>query len=812
MVPRQLDKIGLRTPGAGTPMHFLGVMLATAGGVTYLHVPYQVQAQRRRNARQHARARSSLIADFSPKVSQNDTQKGAAMFDPIEEEASFILRLDARGGELGLPGSSAEALTAARRGEFAVGLIDLRLGADNGVDLVRALSQLQPDLVSVVLTGYASVETSVEALQAGAYDYLSKPVHTGDLLATLARCLERRRLARQRAAALQALQVRNRDLETLNAQLTAVLRGMRALSAAHRSVELPKLLLGIAVHTFGADGGALYLGPEASLELASATGIGYPARLAYPMPSAATFLEPGLAQWPPSPQGDAARQALLSPLAEGADRPRGALLLHTAQAGLFGQRELDLVQMLVSFGAEALRATRAMERLTASEGKLRMIVDHSPSAIAFEDLTGGRVLANERFNELFGPGTAELSPPARDVLAAGRAVTREIDAPTLHSLRRVLLTRFPMFDESGEAIGVGAIATDITEQVQTRERLQRAERLEAMGRVTGGVAHDFNNLLAVVLGDLRLIQEDVSDRPVVLELVEEALDATLSGVELTGRLLAVGRGQTLRPQPTDLREFLPRVLRLLQRALGETIEAMLDISPGLWSVCIDRGQLESSLLNLALNARDATGPGGRIVVTARNAVIATQTPPGDPERQPGPFVALSVRDNGVGMPAEIRARASQPFFSTKQGSGGSGLGLSIVEGFVRQSGGYLEIESAPGSGATITLYLPRHEGEVTSPAAVSDARAPRAPGAARVLVVEDQPGGRRLGCASSRGSVTVAEGVGDAAAARSPGNRGIAERHHLAGTDEWGANVRAGMDPPAPARDCTDDGLRRRGA
>jgi len=672
--------------------------------------------------------------------------------------------LTLEGYRVAIAGSSAEALTAARRGRFAVGLIDLRLGADNGVDLVRALSQLQPDLVSVVLTGYAAVETSVQALQAGAYDYLSKPVHTGDLLATLARCLERRRLARQRAAALQALQVRNRDLETLNAQLTAVLRGMRALSTTDRSVELPKLLLGIAVHTFGADGGALYLASEASLELASATGFGCPARLAYPMPSAATLLEPGLPQWPASPQGEAARQALLSPLAEGADRPLGALLLHTAQAGLFGQRELDLVQMLVSFGAEVLRATRAMERLTASEGKLRMIVDHSPSAISFEDLTGGQVLANERFNELFGPGTAELSPSARDVLAAGRAVTREIDAPTLHSLRRVLLTRFPMFDESGEAIGVGAIATDITEQVQTRERLQRAERLEAMGRVTGGVAHDFNNLLAVVLGNLRLIQEDVSDRPVVLELVEEALDATLSGVELTGRLLAVGRGQTLRPQPTDLREFLPRVLRLLQRALGETIEAMLDISPGLWSVCIDRGQLKSSLLNLALNARDATGPGGRIVVTARNAVIATQTPPGDPERQPGPFVALSVRDNGVGMPAEIRARALQPFFSTKQGSGGSGLGLSIVEGFVRQSGGFLEIESAPGSGATITLYLPRHEGEVTSPAAVSDARAPRAPGAARVLVVEDQPGGRRLVVRQLQRLGYVAEGVGDAAA------------------------------------------------
>ena len=557
--------------------------------------------------------------------------------------------------------------------------------------------------------------------------------------------------------------MRNRDLETLNAQLTAVLRGMRALSAAHRSVELPKLLLEIAVRTFGADGGALYLGAEASLELASASESGYPARLACPLPSAATLLESGLAQWTPSHQGGAARQALISPLAEGVDGPLGALLLHTAQAGLFGQRELDLVQILVSFGAEVLRATHAMERLTASEGKLRMIVDHSPSAIAFEDLTGRQALANERFAEMFGVTKMELSPSASDVLSASRAITREIDAPTAHSLSRVLLTRFPMFDESGEAIGVGTVATDITEQVQTRERLQRAERLEAMGRVTGGVAHDFNNLLAVVLGNLRLIQEDVADRPAVLELVGEALDATLSGVELTGRLLAVGRGQTLRPQPTDLRDFLPRALRLLQRALGETIEATLDISPDLWSVCIDRGQLESSLLNLALNARDAMGPGGRIVVTARNAALATPTPPGDPESQLGPFIALSVRDNGVGMPAEIRARALQPFFSTKQGSGGSGLGLSIVEGFVRQSDGYLEIESAPGCGATITLYLPRHEGKITTPAAPSEARASSAPGAARVLVVEDQPGGRRLVIRQLRRLGFVAEGVGDAA-------------------------------------------------
>jgi signal transduction histidine kinase/FixJ family two-component response regulator len=698
-------------------------------------------------AAEDAALRSVLLAD-----DDRDFAEGLANLLTLE------------GYRVAIASSSAEALTAARQGQFAVGLIDLRLGADNGVDLVRALRQLQPDLVSVVLTAYAAVETSVRALQAGAYDYLSKPVQTDDLLATLTRCLERHRLARQRAAALQAWQARTRDLETLNAQLTAVLRGMRALSAAHRSVELPKLLLGIAIRTFGADGGALYLGADASLKLASAIGYGYPSCLSTPIPSAATLLEQGLAQWPASLEGESARQALLSPLAEGADRRLGALLLHTTQAGLFGQRELDLVQIFVSFGAEVLRATHAMEQLAASEGKLRMIVDHSPSAIAFEDLTGRQVLANERFGELFGPREVELSPSARDVLAAGRAVTREIDAPTLHSLRRVLLMRFPMFDESGEAIGVGTVATDITEQVQTRERLQRAERLEAMGRVTGGVAHDFNNLLAVVLGNLRLIHEDVSDRPAVLELVGEALDATLSGVELTGRLLAVGRGQTLRPQPTDLREFLPRVLRLLQRAIGDAIEAMQDISPDLWSVCIDRGQLQSSLLNLALNARDATGPGGRIVVTARNAEIAAQTPPGDPERQPGPFVALSVRDNGVGMTAEIRARALQPFFSTKQGGGGSGLGLSIVEGFVRQSGGYLEIESAPRCGATITLYLPRHEGEIATPAPASDARAPRAPGAPRVLVVEDQPGGRRLVMRQLHRLGYVAEGVGDAAA------------------------------------------------
>ena len=470
----------------------------------------------------------------------------------------------------------------------AVVLIDLRLHTDSGISVVRKLHAERPNILTVIITAYASIETTIEAMQAGAYDYLRKPVHTSEVLATLERCFERRHLAAEREAALR--------------------------------------------------------------------------------------------------------------------------------------------------------------QLAQSEERLRRLIEHSPSAIGFEDIDGRMLLWNERLRQLFpvsGRGIGITTPAEDEAVQSGEMVGREVEVGPEYDRRRVLVTRFPVFGGSERPIGIGTIATDMTERRRTEERLRQAQRLETLGRLAGGIAHDFNNLLAVVLGNLRLLEEEVASRPDLLEMVKEAIDATRDGSELTGRLLAIGQSQELKPEVTDLGLLLSSMARMLRRVLGESIQIDLALAPKLWNIRIDRSRLEGCLLNLAINSRDAMIGGGRLTLAARNRVIDDATGASDAPREATDYVEVKVGDTGVGMPPEIRERAVQPFFTTKPSGQGSGLGLSIVHGFVSHSGGHLEIASTVGKGTTVTLRFARCDDERDEASTI----APLAPAwkgqGEHVLVVEDQPSLRR---------------------------------------------------------------------
>ncbi|MGL4284926.1 MAG: ATP-binding protein, partial [Phreatobacter sp.] len=239
------------------------------------------------------------------------------------------------------------------------------------------------------------------------------------------------------------------------------------------------------------------------------------------------------------------------------------------------------------------------------------------------------------------------------------------------------------------------------------ERLGQIQRLEAMGQLTSGIAHDFNNVLAVLYANLRLLQERVVDQPALLDLVEDALDAAGAGTELTERLLAFGRVQATNTTLTDLRELLPPLMRMLRRTLGDSIAISLRVDADLAPLDINRVQLETGLLNLAINARDAMPDGGELSFDARNVTIAPDDAHAASGLLPGRHVLLSVTDAGHGMSPAVRARALEPFFTTKAPGHGSGLGLAMVDSFVRLSGGRLTIDSAPGCGTTVKLYLPQ---------------------------------------------------------------------------------------------------------
>lgn len=247
----------------------------------------------------------------------------------------------------------------------------------------------------------------------------------------------------------------------------------------------------------------------------------------------------------------------------------------------------------------------------------------------------------------------------------------------------------------------------VEEKSRIAERLRQTQRLEAMGQLASGIAHDFNNILAVLYSNLRWLQERLEGQPDLCELVVDALDATRSGSELASRLLSFGARRMDETVIVDLGRELPPLMRVLVRTLGDKVAVVLDVAPDLHPVEIPTGQLESSLLNLALNARDAMPEGGRLTFAASNLLVPPEDARVASGLLPGAYVLLAVTDTGQGMPVAVRRRALEPLFSTKPSGEGNGLGLAMVDAFVRQAGGRLGIVSTPGEGTTINLYLPR---------------------------------------------------------------------------------------------------------
>lgn len=257
---------------------------------------------------------------------------------------------------------------------------------------------------------------------------------------------------------------------------------------------------------------------------------------------------------------------------------------------------------------------------------------------------------------------------------------------------------------------------DVSERKATEEHLREAHRLEVLGQLTGGVAHDFNNLLAIIIGNLQLLAERHGTDNVARELITDALWSAERGGELTHRLLAFARRQPLDPRVTDVSALVRGMTGLVRRTLDSRIEIRAELADGLWPTLIDRGQLEAALMNLIVNARDAMPEGGLLRIETRNAVIAAEPERASPEAPTagigaGEYVVVAVGDTGTGISANLIERIFEPFFTTKGPGKGSGLGLSMVYGFVKQSGGYVDVDSQLGRGTRVALYLPKSDVE-----------------------------------------------------------------------------------------------------
>jgi signal transduction histidine kinase/ActR/RegA family two-component response regulator len=291
--------------------------------------------------------------------------------------------------------------------------------------------------------------------------------------------------------------------------------------------------------------------------------------------------------------------------------------------------------------------------------------------------------------------------------------------------------------EDGQQIGSVFVFKDITERRRLEEQVRQSQKLEAVGRLAGGVAHDFNNLLTVVSGYAELLAVNPTLDRRGQEAVAEVKAAADRAISLTRQLLAFSRNQMLQPRAIDLNGVIAEINKLIRRLIGEDIALTTHLAADLGPVTADPGQVEQVILNLAVNARDAMPRGGALTITTGNATVgpAAQAQPGLP---PGRYALLTVADTGCGMDEATKARIFEPFFTTKEPGKGTGLGLAVVHGIVAQSGGHIDVQTAPGRGTTFRILLPQAEGPVPPPAAARAAPGKPAGGTETVLLVEDE--------------------------------------------------------------------------
>jgi PAS domain S-box-containing protein len=381
---------------------------------------------------------------------------------------------------------------------------------------------------------------------------------------------------------------------------------------------------------------------------------------------------------------------------------------------------------VLDIGQDVTEQRWAVAMLEEREARLRSVLETAPDAIITIDDKGVIQSFSQAAERMFGYAAGEVI--GRNVNVLMNADHRRRHGGYLERYLRTGEARiigigrqveardkagrvFPIELAVGEALpGAVRIFTGFIRDISLRTRmeqdLRQAQKMEAIGQLTGGLAHDFNNLLTVIQGNLELLEARL-DAPGPRELVKDALEATELGAQLSRRLLAFGRRQSLDPKPVDVNALVAGMTELLRRTLGKAVQVETRLTEGLPITLADPGQVENALLNLAINARDAMPDGGTITIATANLEVA---PPAAGDLPPGQYVRLTVRDTGTGMSPEVLARAVEPFFTTKMPGQGSGLGLSQVHGLVHQSGGTLAIRSEENRGTTVEVDLPRAPG------------------------------------------------------------------------------------------------------
>jgi signal transduction histidine kinase/CheY-like chemotaxis protein len=441
----------------------------------------------------------------------------------------------------------------------------------------------------------------------------------------------------------------------------------------------------------------------------------------------------------------------------------------------------EINQLGVAFNHMLERLTEVYGKLKASASRLTTLVHSLPDTVFILDQAGRQIAVLMDADS----GQPEESPcqarraeaqdvlPERELLLATiRTAVESHSAQLVEYVSEVPKNRrkrsfearvTPLPSDFGPVPAVMWVVRDVTESKRAEEALRQAQKMEAVGQLTGGVAHDFNNLLAVIMGNAEIVEHKYGSKGTPAKAI---IRAASRGAELTQRLLAFSRQQPLRPHAVDLSGLIAGMTELLGRTLGETIAIKTTAPARPWKALVDPGQVENALLNLAINARDAMPSGVTLAIEAANASLRDPAEALRFEVAAGDYVMLTVTDDGTGMPPDVLSHVFEPFFTTKEVGQGSGLGLSMVYGFAKQSGGCVTIDSTEGRGTTVRLYLPRAEQPVVSAEKEHSGDVPTASGET-ILLVEDDPDVRQLAVTilSDLGYTVLEAGDGEGARA-----------------------------------------------
>jgi len=659
--------------------------------------------------------------------------------------------------------SSREALEELRNHDFDILLTDLMMPEMDGVTLLKAALEVDSSLVAIMMTGQGTVQSAVDAMKLGAFDYLLKPFKLGALMPVLTRAMQ------FRTVKLENLQLR--ETAAMNELIQAVASTLDSKTILHKVADAAR-------QQCHADSVSIMLPTENDRELCIevAEGAGAANILGLRVP-----IDEGVAGWVArhheavTVQGkvddsrfvrvnrrDAIHSSVSMPMMVGS-KLVGVLNVNftkSRQAVTVGQKKA--LAILANLAAPALESARHHREVQEAERRYRSIFENAVEGM-FQTTTSGRILAaNPAMAFILGYETpdelmAAVTDIGSQVYVDPSVRLQFLDEIDKRGLVKGFETQMYRRDKSKIWVSLGGRAIrdpvanvlnyegsieNISERKRLEEQLVQSQKMEAIGTLAGGIAHDFNNLLTAIIGYSQLAASRLNEGDRMFKEIEEIRKAGTRAAELTSQLLAFSRKQVLQLKVINLNSIVENISKMIGRVIGEDIELVTSLQLELGHVKADPGQIEQVIMNLAVNARDAMPNGGKLIIETGEILLDEAYARLHFRVRPGRYVMMAVSDTGSGMDAETQSHIFDPFFTTKDPGKGTGLGLSTVYGIVKQSGGDIWVYSEPGRGTTFKLYLPLAREGAEEP--YRELLQIRVTGTETILLVEDESQVRNL--------------------------------------------------------------------